>query len=74
MLVRELIEKLNKMDPEALVVVAGHSDGSDYDRAAEPEQIILEKKPHRDWSGSHTEAKGQIGIVGCFVSSGICRY
>lgn len=68
MLVRELIEKLNKMDPEALVVVSGHSDGDDYDVAAEPEYIILEKKPERDWSGSHTKAEGQIGIVGCFIS------
>ena len=55
--VKELIEKLQTIDPNAFVVIPGHSDAWDYDDLYWPSNglklLTLKEKSFEDWAGKY---------------------
>ena len=64
MKVSELIKKLEKMDQDALVVVDGHSDESNYEDAGDPEEILVYEQIERDWSGKYSSEDNHFNKYG----------
>jgi hypothetical protein len=66
MIVREMIEQLQAMPPDALVVVPGYETGMTEARPPAVHRVIPEREPE-SWEGEWEPSRGEEGVEVVYI-------